>query len=459
MIFNLIFFALFGTVAFFQYTQGFFSATIAAVLAILASVAAVAYHEMVASYMMRFPEYADAVALIGIYIVAYIVPKILFDQFVPGNVRFPLLVDKIGAGAMGIIAGLFSTGLVALAAQTLPFGASIGYFSRQDLGDTRNVVAVIGGRSTDTFVADEVQGDKLGDQARGLWLNQDALVVGMASQLSSPGGSLANDHPFSAVHPNYLTEVFAERLGVPVGAKHVAVGSVVHVQDAFSLSKLPASIDAETKAIRGTDMKPPDPTLDSSTALVLLPVQFSGTSDIADTDKITRISPASIRLKAGDNDYYPVGTLVGGALLLKNRVDDPLLVDTKSGSAIVNFLFVVDKADALVQDPKTKDIRFKDGSFLQVKRYALQDLSGMGLSTNAPPRESIEVPDQGDATIGGIIRKTDVTKLVTDTLPSVLKKIDAQPQRRNGRDATPGSGQKPYNELDPTQIPIHGMGL
>ena len=465
MVFNLIFFALFGAVAFFQYTQGFFSATIAAFLAIIASLTAISYHEAVAVYLMKFPEYADAIAIAGLYAVAYVIPKVCFDQFVPGNVRFPFLVDKIGAGAMGVIAGLFSTGTIALAAQTLPFGPDIGYFSRQDLGDSRPVTVMYQGRNTDMTVSGEVLGDKLGDQARGMWLNQDALVLGFASGLSSPGGTLADDHPLSAVHPNYLTELFAERLGLPAGSDHVAAvtgkSSPIHVEGAYSLPKLPRSLDGEDKTIRSADLKPPDvPSPDASTGLIVLTVQFNGTPDIVDTDKYIRLSPASVRLKAGDNDYYPVGTLVGGILLLKNRIDDPLLIDAKNGSATVSFLFVIDKDNALVHDAAAKTTRFKDGSFLQFKRYALVDLSGLDISSDAPPRVVVEIPDQAgtDAVLGGIVRKPGVTKAVVDLIETAKKAVPPQANNPN-QNSNPDAGRRLNNELDPTQIPIHGMGL
>src|SRR5438132_464583 len=50
----------------------------------------------------------------------------------------------------------------------------------------------------------------------------DDIVCSVVDKLSN-GGSLAGDTPFSAVHPNYPDELFAQRLGVQVGARHTTL--------------------------------------------------------------------------------------------------------------------------------------------------------------------------------------------------------------------------------------------
>src|ERR1700722_3766228 len=262
MILNLIIFVLFGAVAYFHFTQGLFSAALSAIACVFAAVLAVAYHETLASYMLaKVPDQADAIALVGIFVVSYIVLRILFDKLVPGNLRFPVLVDKIGSAVAGIFAALFSTGVLALAAQTMPFGTTVGGFSRQDLGIDRDV-AVGGdeagqGRGVDAVVTDEVLGDRLGDPAHAvnLWLNQDRMVVDLTRQLSDAGSVFDNSHPLESVHPAYLTELYGQRLGVPIGSKHVLAAGV-GVSGAFTIAK-PIVLDAEIKTVRG-DQPPPD---------------------------------------------------------------------------------------------------------------------------------------------------------------------------------------------------------
>src|SRR5687768_8784497 len=124
MLFSIIVVIIIGLVAYFQYLQGFFSAGLSAVFAIFAAVVAVAYHEWVVGMLLKgqFADQANAIALVVIFAAAYIIPRIIFDSFVPGNVAFPLYVDRVGAGVAGVIAGIFVAGVFAIAAQSMPLG-------------------------------------------------------------------------------------------------------------------------------------------------------------------------------------------------------------------------------------------------------------------------------------------------------------------------------------------------
>src|SRR5208337_522520 len=127
MIFSLVLFALAGVIAFFHYTQGCFSATISAILAALAAVVALGWYEQVAPLLFNAKIYdqAASVSLVVIFAAAYGLPRLIVDSLVPGNVRLPVIVDKVGAAVMGLIAGLIGTGIVAVAADALPFGPTV----------------------------------------------------------------------------------------------------------------------------------------------------------------------------------------------------------------------------------------------------------------------------------------------------------------------------------------------
>jgi len=455
MILNLIIFVLFGAVAYFHFTQGLFSAALSAIACVFAAVLAVAYHETLASYMLaKVPDQADAIALVGIFVVSYIVLRILFDKLVPGNLRFPVLVDKIGSAVAGIFAALFSTGVLALAAQTMPFGTTVGGFSRQDLGIDRDV-AVGGdeagqGRGVDAVVTDEVLGDRLGDPAHAvnLWLNQDRMVVDLTRQLSDAGSVFDNSHPLESVHPAYLTELYGQRLGVPIGSKHVLAAGV-GVSGAFTIAK-PIVLDAEIKTVRGDQPLPDLALSDGPTTLAVVSTTFSG-ADLGDSDGFLRLSPAAVRLKAGSNDYYPIGTLVGSKLLLENRVDDPLIIDVKD-SPTVNFVFAILTDDLnTTTEGQTKKLSFRDGTFLEVKRSAQADLSGRELAEKAPDA-SVNLKDfQSDSVLGGVVRKH------TTGLMKLLGNIPAQ-ARGQGNPALPGHGTN-MDDLSPDQVPTRMLGF
>src|SRR5688500_4333879 len=123
MIFTVILIAVLGGVAYFHYAQGFFSATLSAVCAVTAAAIAVGYHEVVVMSLLQGAagDYAHALTLGGLFAVTYIVLRLIFDKAVPGNLRLPVIVDRVGGAAAGVVAGVFTAGIVSLAAQMMPF--------------------------------------------------------------------------------------------------------------------------------------------------------------------------------------------------------------------------------------------------------------------------------------------------------------------------------------------------
>ena len=137
MIFSIIVILIVGIVAFFHYIQGFFSATISAICCVLAAVLAVSYHEVIVEKLLggRFGNVAHAMALSVMFAVVYLVLRVMFDKMVPGNLRLPAIVDKVGGGAVGLVAGVFAAGVVALTAQYLPLMPSIAGYARYAVSD------------------------------------------------------------------------------------------------------------------------------------------------------------------------------------------------------------------------------------------------------------------------------------------------------------------------------------
>src|SRR3954468_4373931 len=141
MIFSVVLIVLVLAVAFFHYTQGLFSAAISAILAVFAAVLAVSLHEKVVEGVLagRMADMAHGMTLLILFAVLYLVPRVAFDKLVPGNVRVPAIADKIGGALLGIVAGVFAAGVVALAAQEMPLGTTMWGFSRFEVEDKENV--------------------------------------------------------------------------------------------------------------------------------------------------------------------------------------------------------------------------------------------------------------------------------------------------------------------------------
>src|SRR3954454_13468170 len=117
MIFNVLIIAAVGGIAYFHYAQGFFSATFSAICAIIAAVLAVSYHEALVVGLLggKMADYANSVCLVGIFGIVYILLRVLMDKAVPGNIRLPVIVDRVGGALMGVIAAIFTGGVFALA--------------------------------------------------------------------------------------------------------------------------------------------------------------------------------------------------------------------------------------------------------------------------------------------------------------------------------------------------------
>ncbi|MEO6434875.1 MAG: CvpA family protein, partial [Tepidisphaeraceae bacterium] len=339
MIFTVIVVLLVAGIAYFHYAQGFFGATISAVIAVLAAVLAVSYHEPLALALMggKAASYAVAVTLVAIFALVYILLRTLTDKMIPGQVRLPVALDRVGGGAMGLIAAFFTVGVFALAAQSLPFGPTVGGYARYALeNETRTVQIAVPGMRTqqDIELVEQMVDDSFKPESKkSLLIPVDDMVLGLVAKLSD-NGSMAGARSLTSIHPNYADELFAQRLGIQIGAQTVATnlpgreqvslaqpGVFVVTQD---LTK--TQVDAEVPQIHQREIKLSRPAPPDDTQLV---VRINFTKDARDSDNYARLAPGSVRLVANGVNYYPVGTLENG-LLYANKMDDFLLLNVSA---------------------------------------------------------------------------------------------------------------------------------
>lgn len=406
MIFSIIILALIVAIAFIHYTQGFFSSMISMVLAILAALLAVGYHENIAQ--LAFHSFGVAqgytVSLIGLFVIIYLVLRMAFDKLIPGNIQLPVLADKIGAGVCGVVAGIFTAGVLATAAQALPFGPSIAGYSRYPLSErtANNVQIPRKPQRQDIQVMDELTGGSMDPaKASSLLIPADDILIGTVAHLSV--GALANGHSFSAVHPAYLDELFGQRLGIEVGANRVLIDSpnsaalkvekVIAPSAATGDSLKKAAKDFEMPAIRGKDRM--DLTFWPEGDLFIVRVKPDG--EQADKkDSLMRFSCAAVRLVAGGKNYLPVGTLSVDRTLLRHLPDDPLFLP--SGKA-VDLVFIIpsENLSAETQSAETQKAisvpgtKVAQGVFIEFKRMARADLSGRLPENDLPSGDDVGV--------------------------------------------------------------------
>ncbi len=414
MVLGLMLLVLTLAIAFWHYLQGLFTATISAILATVAALMAISYHENLASVFisLKFVEQAAAISLVLLFGVVYIIPRALFDMFIPGNVRFPPLMDKIGAGAMGVYVGLLSTGILAIAAQTLPFYPTIGGYSRYTVVEERKSTPTINNRGIDAVTSQETKSDDLNPaDVEHLWFHQDDLVMGLARRVSDHG-SMEGAQPLSSIHPDYLSELFGQRLGIQIGARHTILAKddagAVKVLGVYTQPAL-SQIDSEIVGLRQTATPPPKVLrAEDGKTLLIVRVKFGHAAIVADdADQKLRLSCGAISLTAGrttDNvvdyrDYHPIGTLDPSGLALFNRIDDFIFVDLKTSTDhTIDFIFSVDSDYAMADGSDKVPFKLRHGTFLEIKRYSLSDLSGMKVDYGPPAN-----PDANP-----ILRKTDI---------------------------------------------------
>ncbi len=388
--YSLIVIILLGTIAYFHYVQGLFSATLSAILAVVAAVLAFSYHETVVDALLKgkFADQAHAMVLVAMFAGIYIVLRLIFDKLVPGNLRFPAIVDRIGGAVMGIFAGLFALGVVTVAAQELPFGPEIAGYGRYEIQGEYDATVPRGTRQAlDAKVYDSMRESRFEPgQHRSLAIPVDDLLLGLVGHLSDDG-SLAGDRRLRAVHPHYIDELFASRLGLQTGAKTVAMPDQVKLAGVYTLDKMPPQVDGDIPDIRGKGIPPLkyDPPRRDEERLIVVRLTFDKNG--SDSDNLFRISPAGIRLVAAGENYYPLGTIAPGGQLVANRIDDPIFIGTGEGSGSADFAFIVPTlkffSDARAMKPRP-------GAFIEVKRLARLALPAT-VSTTPPAAGKLAV--------------------------------------------------------------------
>jgi hypothetical protein len=210
MLAMLILIVLAGIITYFQiFKQGIFSALIMAVLCIVSAIVALNYFEVLSVYLQNLGLGAygpQAICLMGLFAVCLLILRLLTDQLIKGNMNFPLLVDRIGAGVFGMIAGLIITGMIAIGFQLLPLPPKILGFTRcPDLNNPQNESSLL------------PKGDN--------------LAVGLIQLVSQYG--FAGRNNFGHTHPEFLREIYLNRLVLDPASRREAGAESITLKDAW----------------------------------------------------------------------------------------------------------------------------------------------------------------------------------------------------------------------------------
>ncbi len=191
MVVSLIFLLLLLGIAYFQATQGLFSALIMSVLTVCCAAIAFGFYEWIAVNLLAVywkPDFAHAIALGALFGVPLVLLRLAFDKLIRRDCLLPLSIDRVGAGVCGLISGFVMTGVMALSVQMLPFGESIIGFARFDAEATASKSG--GDRKPPSASAKEDE----------LWLSPDRFASRLAGVLSE--GVFSGTQKFGELHPN-----------------------------------------------------------------------------------------------------------------------------------------------------------------------------------------------------------------------------------------------------------------
>ena len=224
MIASLILCVIVGVLTFYQvFKQGLFSTTIMAVWTLVAAMIAFDYYEVLHELLLKqglagYPT--EAATLLGLFIISLLILRLASDQLIKGNMKFTMLIDRIGSAGMSLFASLIMTGMIAIGFQMLPLPAQIlGY----------DKYPKISASGVDQNLSDFKS--KLGAE-KGLFPYSDNLVYSLVKQAS--GYSFAGSVPLGRFHPDLFQELYLNRLllNLESGSRVEAASNSLRITDA-----------------------------------------------------------------------------------------------------------------------------------------------------------------------------------------------------------------------------------
>ncbi|MCH9023279.1 MAG: CvpA family protein, partial [Planctomycetes bacterium] len=264
----------------------------------ISSLLALNYYEPLAVFLGEFGMASfgpQTISLMGLFILSLLVMRELTDRLIRGNMNFPLIIDRIGAAAFGLISSMIVVGMIALGFQHLRISATILGFNR-----------------CENFA--DVKDDKQ------LFPGADSFVVSLVSQISRY--SFAGENKFFQSHPDFLRELYMNRLVLDPGSRIEA-----H-RDTIKKTRKVWLIDYDLQDISTSQAV--TASAGQRFVVVRMVVETSSRTEdhsgAADADLKVRFTLGSVRLIGFDKDRgysrYPIGILKpGGRLIEKIPLD------------------------------------------------------------------------------------------------------------------------------------------
>ena len=431
------------------WVQGLMSGLISAVLSVVAALVALSYHEPLIELTLggKFAAEATAITLCALFAATYLVLRLVFDRLVPGNARFPALVDHIGGALGGVVSGAMVAGIIGIAAQSLPLGVTPLGASRFELVDRTGIILTTErNQRYEAVVENEVRGGKIDPKRRtGLLLPVDDIVLAVLRTVSA--GSLSGSRDFASVYPDFLDELFAGRLGIPREASLVALNlgdrRDVEVKNLWVLqenTRLP-QVDGELPDVRPNDDSLLDKQFSGTGDGRLLVVRVSVRGQYLDKDNRLRFATGSAALVVGGRLYFPVGIIELGEVFVRQYVDDPLVLNFPAGAneRTIDLVYEVPETELVNGDLRSGDAQVKRGTLFRFKRFGRVDLGGKPIELGKPlGLETMSVE-----------RKTAVYNAIMKAAGRTAPSAQLGGAAQSGGAAQPGSAVQPGSSVPP----------
>lgn len=298
MVFALLATVLILAIAFYQVTQGVYSALIMTFLSIVSLTVAFGFYEPLAALLRKYQPMsmcAEPTALVALFIVVLAVLRVLFDRYLGRNVVAGVWTNRIGGGILGILTGMVLAGVLAVAVQMLPFGPSV--LTSRPYGD------------------DLQRGQRLAP------FYPDDFVLGLARVMSAGSLKTSPASPFQRVHDNLKLELFCARNDAGKGGRTDAPAGAMTISGAYAPEALAGS---------WTETVPTNPMLGEVITRVIV-VRVTVDQSARDSDRWWRLPGTHFRLVTAEGrGYYPVGYLVrsgaGGLECIAPPKEDDVLM-------------------------------------------------------------------------------------------------------------------------------------
>jgi uncharacterized membrane protein required for colicin V production len=136
MIIQLVVIVLILAFAFFQMKQGLFNALIMGVCSFFSAILAMTTYRWLADTTNLYgalPLLAEPGCIGLIFFVSLIATRYLAEKFIPGNIIFNVIIERIGASICGLFSGTIFVGMLLLVTLMLPLGENVfGYQQYND---------------------------------------------------------------------------------------------------------------------------------------------------------------------------------------------------------------------------------------------------------------------------------------------------------------------------------------